>query len=241
MEGSTYGFPEVQLGLHPGLGGTVRLTRLIDPLEAMTAMLTGGSIHAKKAKALGLIDAVVPERHVHAAVKAAVDGKLAGHASHPARPAEGLRPGPPPSSPSRCAREADKQAPHAHYPAPYALIELWEKHGGDPEAMKAAEIATFAQPAGHRRPSQNLVRVFFLREKLKGLAGKTPAIRHVHVIGAGAMGGDIAAWCAWRGLTVTARRRRSRSPSPARSSAPPSSTPRSATATASRCATPWTA
>jgi len=46
--------------------------------------------------------------------------------------------------------------------------------------------------------------VFFLQERLKGLGGKEiPAGGHVHVVGAGVMGGDIAAWCAVRGFTVT--------------------------------------
>ena len=201
VEGSSYGFPEVQLGLHPGLGGTARLTRLIDPIQAMTAMLTGRTIRDRKAKALGLIDALVPERHVHAAVTAAIAGRM-----QPARPrlVDRLKE----SAPARrlAARqmraEADKQAPHEHYPAPYALIALWEAHGGDFEALKAAEIESFARLLV-TDTAKSLVRVFFLREKLKGLAGRPPEVRHVHVIGAGAMGGDIAAWCAWRGLYVT--------------------------------------
>ena len=102
----------------------------------------------------------------------------------------------------RMKAEADKQAPHANYPAPYALVELWEKHGGDFEAMKRAEVVSFARLM-LTETSRNLVRVFFLRQKLQGLAGRKPAVKHVHVIGAGAMGGDIAAWVAWRGLTVT--------------------------------------
>ncbi len=201
VEGSTYGFPEVMLGLHPGLGGTARLTRLIDPLEAMQIMLTGKTVPAKKAKALGIIDVVVPERHVEAAIQAAIDGKLSSPKptlkskvldSAPARRllAQRMRP------------EADKQAPHTNYPAPYALIALWEKYGGDFEAMKREEIQSFARLMV-TETFKNLVRVFFLRQKLLGLAGKPPKIKHVHVIGAGAMGGDIAAWVAWRGLTVT--------------------------------------
>jgi 3-hydroxyacyl-CoA dehydrogenase/enoyl-CoA hydratase/3-hydroxybutyryl-CoA epimerase len=201
VEGSTYGFPEIQLGLHPGLGGTARLTRLIDPLEAMQIMLTGKTTPARKAKALGIIDVVVPERHVEAAIEAALAGKLSSPKptlksrvldSAPARRllAQRMRP------------EADKQAPHKNYPAPYALIELWEKHGGDFEGMKRAEVRSFARLMV-TETSRNLVRVFFLRQKLQGLAGKAPKIKHVHVIGAGAMGGDIAAWVAWRGLTVT--------------------------------------
>ena len=58
------------------LGGTVRLTRLINPLQAMTSMLTGKSIRARQAKALGLVDTATQERHVRAAVKAAVTGQL---------------------------------------------------------------------------------------------------------------------------------------------------------------------
>src|SRR5215472_5861297 len=61
VENASLGFPEVMLGLHPGLGGTVRLPRLINPLEAMTMMLTGRRVRAGRAKSLGLLDAVVPE------------------------------------------------------------------------------------------------------------------------------------------------------------------------------------
>jgi len=201
VDGARFGFPEVQLGLHPGLGGTARFTRLIDPLQAMSFMLTGKTIAAKKAKALGLVDAVVPERHVRAAIQAAVKGQLKSDGqslidrlkdSAPARK----------FAAQRMRAEAEKEAPSSHYPAPYALIDLWEKHGGDFEAMKTAEIGSFARLIVSET-AQNLIRVFFLRETLKGLAGDGSKIRHVHVIGAGAMGGDIAAWCAWSGLTVT--------------------------------------
>jgi 3-hydroxyacyl-CoA dehydrogenase/enoyl-CoA hydratase/3-hydroxybutyryl-CoA epimerase len=76
IEDALLGFPEVLLGLHPGLGGTVRLTRLISPIHAMTMMLTGRSEPVRKAKLLGLVDAVTQERHVRAGVKAAVAGTL---------------------------------------------------------------------------------------------------------------------------------------------------------------------
>ncbi len=201
VEGSTFGFPEVQLGLHPGLGGTVRLTRLIDPLEAMQMMLTGKTTPAKKAKALGLVDAVVPERHVRAAIKAAVEGKL--ESAKPTLKSRVLETGAARRLLAQQMRgQAEKAAPHEHYPAPFALIELWETYGGEPAAMKKAEIVSFANLMV-TPTAQNLIRVFFLREKLKGLAGKAPSIKHVHVIGAGAMGGDIAAWCAWHGVRTT--------------------------------------
>ncbi|MGC4111393.1 MAG: 3-hydroxyacyl-CoA dehydrogenase family protein [Nocardioides sp.] len=52
--------------------------------------------------------------------------------------------------------------------------------------------------------SRNLVRVFMLQDRLKNLGGKTKVpFERVHVVGAGVMGGDIAAWCVQRGLNVT--------------------------------------
>jgi 3-hydroxyacyl-CoA dehydrogenase/enoyl-CoA hydratase/3-hydroxybutyryl-CoA epimerase len=45
--------------------------------------------------------------------------------------------------------------------------------------------------------------MFELRERMRNLAPKESAIKRVHVVGAGTMGGDIAAWCALRGLSVT--------------------------------------
>src|SRR5690606_17222976 len=57
------------------------------------------------------------------------------------------------------------------------------------------------------RTSKNLVRMFLLRERMRNLAPKQAAVQRVHVVGAGVMGGDIAAWCALRGLTVTVQDR----------------------------------
>ena len=76
IDGARFGFPEVMLGLHPGLGGTARFTHLVNPMQAMTLMLTGRTIDARKAQALGLVDAVTQERHVRNAVKDAVFGRL---------------------------------------------------------------------------------------------------------------------------------------------------------------------
>jgi 3-hydroxyacyl-CoA dehydrogenase / enoyl-CoA hydratase / 3-hydroxybutyryl-CoA epimerase len=201
IDDARFGFPEVMLGLHPGLGGTARFTHLINPMQAMTLMLTGRTIDARRAKALGLVDAVTQERHVLNAAKDAIFGRLKR-----ARP--GLLNTILNYSPvrgflgSRMRREAEKAAPHEHYPAPYALIDLWEKHGGDRGAMLTAEKISFANLMV--TPSaQNLIRVFFLREQMKKLAGSGNKVEHVHVIGAGAMGGDIAAWCANQGMRAT--------------------------------------
>jgi 3-hydroxyacyl-CoA dehydrogenase/enoyl-CoA hydratase/3-hydroxybutyryl-CoA epimerase len=201
IDGARFGFPEVMLGLHPGLGGTVRFTHLVNPMQAMTLMLTGKTIDARKAKSLGLVDAVTQERHVRNAVRDAVFGRLKRakpgllNAILNFTPIRGLLA-------SRMRGEAEKAAPHEHYPAPYALIDLWEKHGGDHAAMLAAEKTSFADLMV-TPTAQNLIRVFFLREQMKKTAGGGNTIKHVHVIGAGAMGGDIAAWCAHQGMRVT--------------------------------------
>jgi 3-hydroxyacyl-CoA dehydrogenase / enoyl-CoA hydratase / 3-hydroxybutyryl-CoA epimerase len=201
VDDASFGFPEVLLGLHPGLGGTMRLPRLINPVQAMTIMLTGKTERARRARALHLVDAVTQERHVRAAVRAAVTGEIV-----PAKqnllgklmnmePARGLLA-------ARMRTETAKKAPKQFYPAPYALIDLWAAHGGDPEAMQKAEIASFAKLLVSDT-AQNLIRVFYLRENLKKLADGVWKGQRVHVIGAGAMGGDIAAWCAWHGFTVS--------------------------------------
>jgi 3-hydroxyacyl-CoA dehydrogenase/enoyl-CoA hydratase/3-hydroxybutyryl-CoA epimerase len=201
ISGARFGFPEVMLGLHPGLGGTARFTALVNPMQAMTLMLTGKTIDARRAKSLGLVDAVAEERHVRNAVKDALFGRLKRSRPGPLNmilnftPVRGFLA-------SRMRAEAEKAAPHEHYPAPYALIDLWEKHGGDKPAMLAAEKTSFARLMV-TPTAQNLIRVFFLREQMKKTAGSGSKVAHVHVIGAGAMGGDIAAWCASQGLRVT--------------------------------------
>jgi 3-hydroxyacyl-CoA dehydrogenase / enoyl-CoA hydratase / 3-hydroxybutyryl-CoA epimerase len=201
VDEASFGFPEVLLGLHPGLGGTVRLPRLINPTQAMTMMLTGRSERARRARRLGLVDALTQERHVRAAVRSAVSGEMIRTKQSLAGSLLNLKPARQLMA-SRMASEAAKRAPRAHYLAPYALIDLWVRHGGNADAMQKAEISSFAGLLVGET-AQNLVRVFFLRENLKKLAEDKWDAKRVHVIGAGTMGGDIAAWCAWNGFVVT--------------------------------------
>lgn len=196
------GLPEVLLGLHPGLGGTDRLTRLIDPVKAMTMMLTGKSLDARRARAAGLIDEIVEERHVARAIRTIMKDEFRRHKS-------GLKGRLLSTVPARRllarrmrAKSAEKVSAD-HYPAPQALISLWEEYGGDAAAMRHEEIRSFARLLTGPT-AQNLMRVFFLRERLKGATADGAAgISRVHVIGAGAMGGDIAGWCALQGLHVS--------------------------------------
>ena len=201
LSNAQLGFPEVQLGLHPGLGGTARSVRLIGPIQALPLMLTGRTLRAAQARRMGLVDAVVEERHVAAAVRAALDGKLKrAPLKLPDRLAN-TGPGRPVFA-AVLKRQTGKKVRPEHYPAPYALIDLWTRHGEDFIAFKAAEIISFSQLLVTPQ-AQNLVRLFFLRDGLKAWAKGGGEIRRLHVVGAGAMGGDIAAWCAYSGLTVS--------------------------------------
>jgi len=200
---SSFGFPEVRVGLHPGLGGTARLTEQVAPTEAMALMLKGKPIDADKARAIGLVDAVCEERHLASAVRMAADGELRRRSG--GQPRVALMS----IAPSRAliARRLDAEtAKHArrdHYPAPFALIELWREHADSRSALLEAERASFLRLLD-TPTARNLIRVFFLREHLKSLGQNAEnRIRRVHVVGAGAMGADIAAWCALHGCTVT--------------------------------------
>ncbi len=196
------GLPEVRLGIHPGLGGTARLTRLIPAPSAMGLMLTGRTLRARAAKRMGVVDAVTQPRHFERAARWAVTKGLKTQ-RRPVLTALGNL------MPVRWAlaqvmqRQVAGKARRAHYPAPYALIDLWMKHGGSKKEMLRHEARSIAKLITGDT-AQNLVRVFFLNETLKGLGGETGRVfKHVHVIGAGTMGGDIAAWCAMQGMQVT--------------------------------------
>ena len=196
------GLPEVKLGLHPGFGGTVRSVQICGVRPAMQLMLTGNPITVDKGRRIGLIDRVVADDSWRQAAQELI-------ATKPPRSKPPMverllslpviRPFIKPMLVKQVASKARKE----HYPAPYAMIDLWARHGGSPGTGYEAEAKSFSQLMC-TATSRNLVRVFFLQNKLKG-QGNKPAttVLRVHVVGAGVMGGDIAAWCALRGLEVT--------------------------------------
>jgi len=196
------GLPEVQLGIHPGFGGTVRSVRLIGVRAAMDLMLTGRAVKADKSHALGLVDQLAPTAELRARAKAIA---LASPSPHRAgwldsllnlAPLRGILA-------NALRKQVRTKARREHYPAPYAIIDLWERHGARGAQAFEAEARSIAALMC-TETSRNLVRVFLLQDRLKGLGGKAAVdFRHVHVVGAGVMGGDIAAWCASRGMSVT--------------------------------------
>ena len=99
-------------------------------------------------------------------------------------------------------RQVSLRARKDQYPAPYAIIDLWEKFGGDPRRVPRENPSSLFTLYQHPTTA-NLIRIFKLQDRLKALGAGESGVSHVHVIGAGVMGGDIAAWCAMRGLKVT--------------------------------------
>jgi 3-hydroxyacyl-CoA dehydrogenase/enoyl-CoA hydratase/3-hydroxybutyryl-CoA epimerase len=196
------GLPEVQLGIQPGFGGTIRSVRLLGVRKAMELMLTGKSVRADQALTLGLVD-----RYTTDAAWRDVARQLIQSPPLPRQPPLleralswpllrlALKPA--------LLRQVSARARRDHYPAPYAMIEQWARHGVASDASFEAEAHSIAH-LFMTESAQGLIRVFLLQDRLKTLGGKAaqPA-RHVHVVGAGVMGGDIAAWCALRGLDVT--------------------------------------
>lgn len=197
------GLPEILLGIHPGWGGTVRLTHMIGAPQAMDLILSGRAVSAKAAKAMGFVDAAVPKRHLQRAAKQFIVDQPKPHQatllqrltnSRLARPiiAKILR------------KKVMQKAKPEHYPAPYAVINNWVRDGAKLNNEAFINEANSIGKLALSDTAKNLVRVFFLQEQLKSLAKNiTFDPKHVHVVGAGVMGGDIAAWCSLRGLKVT--------------------------------------
>lgn len=197
------GLPEVKLGIYPGWGGSVRLPRLVGAPAAFDMMLTGRALSGTAAKAIGLVDAITEQAlMVNKAVELIENG--------PRRPfkqkamawltntwlARKLLSG-------VFAKQVARKAKKDHYPAPFSLISTWQRSGGM-RVREALRQEGFSVTKLAQTPTaRNLTRIFFLQERLKSLGGKDHGIQHVHVIGAGVMGGDIAAWCALKGFTVT--------------------------------------
>jgi 3-hydroxyacyl-CoA dehydrogenase / enoyl-CoA hydratase / 3-hydroxybutyryl-CoA epimerase len=196
------GLPEVMLGIHPGFGGTVRSVRVAGVRIAMELMLSGKPLRAAPALRSGLLDRLTSAEQLREAAR-----ELVRSAPPPRQAPLGQRLLS--SAPLRpfvrrvLTRQVEQRAPRAHYPAPYAIIELWSRHGAHGPTAFEAEARSIAR-LFMTETSRNLVRVFLLQDRLKSAGGKAAAeVRNVHVVGAGVMGGDIAAWSALRGFNVT--------------------------------------
>ncbi len=205
------GFPEVQLGLCPGWGGTVRLPRLIGLPTAVEMITSGESRSAKEAVAIGLASGPVPREKLLEQAIACVRRERASGAYRQDR--EQLQ------QPVRfsqveweflgaTASALIRSRAGEHYPAPMAALELMLQTASlsvdealEKEARALADL--FGTPV-----NRALVNVFFLTDRNKRDRGVDRAdivptsIQTVGVLGAGIMGSGIAAANLRRGLSV---------------------------------------
>lgn len=196
-ERTIFGMPEVKLGIHPGFGGTVRLPALIGPLPALSLMLSGRTLGVRRASDLGLVDGSAPERHMTTAARALLmdvppRGRPPWHQEGLAMPF--FRP----YVAAILRRQLRAHTDCRHYPAPCRILSLWGRQASfEAEALSCAEL--LVSPV-----SRHLVRLFEVSEEIKrGARAQPHRIKRIHVIGAGVMGADIAAWAALKGFSVS--------------------------------------
>jgi 3-hydroxyacyl-CoA dehydrogenase/enoyl-CoA hydratase/3-hydroxybutyryl-CoA epimerase len=197
------GLPEVQLGLIPGAGGSVRLPRLIGARAALDIILAGKSERAQKALRLGMVDEVVPQSILRQVAVAAADRltrerpKRRGPRGAAATVLDGT-----PFGRRLVYRQARQQVlkkTGGNYPAPLAALDVVRvglEEG--PRAGFQAEHRTFGELAVSP-VSRKLVQIFFATTALKRDDGIPPGIevpkrevRRVGVVGSGFMGAAIA-------------------------------------------------
>jgi enoyl-CoA hydratase / long-chain 3-hydroxyacyl-CoA dehydrogenase len=192
------GLPEVKLGLMPGAGGTQRLPRLVGLPAALDMMLKGGDVRPKKAKKIGLVDAVCDPAALHAvAVQAArdlADGKLVPPRKLGLVNAALAKVGPLRNVALQKAREAVMKSTGGKYPAPLAIIDVVRvglqrgiEAGYDAEAEQFGLLSQTSEADG-------LMSIFSGMQAIKTTRYGAPSRRteKMAMIGAGLMGAGIA-------------------------------------------------
>lgn len=204
------GLPEVKLGILPGWGGTIRLSRLIGVDNAVEWMCTGASKRADAALGDGAVDAVVAADHLLTAgqqlVASASSGKL------PIEPRRALKKSPLMLSPIEKAMAFEtakgmvgaKAGPH--YPAPLTIISTIEAHADLPrdEAL-AIEAKSFIK-LSETEVADSLIGIFLKDQQIgriaRGYKKSSGDVEQAAVLGAGIMGGGVAYQSASNGVPI---------------------------------------
>ncbi len=199
------GLPEVQLGILPAWGGSVRLPRLIGLPKALEIILTGKQLAGVPAKKCGLVDELAyPEGMLSTAERMIKRGKrpAAKTLFTNLPPARGIV--------AALARRNTLAKTRGNYPAATRAIEVAVNAlGTSLDAGLRMEREAFIALA-KTDAARNLMSIFFLQERAKklrlpaemGEAGKPAPVGRLAVVGAGLMGAGIAQWSAARGMRV---------------------------------------
>ena len=174
------GLPEVKLGLHPGFGGTVRAVNLCGVRAGMQLMLTGNPVNARKGLKIGLLDRIAGDDGWRDVAVDLITTKPPKRRAPFVDRLMSLRPLRPVVR-NMLIKQVSGKARREHYPAPYAMIDLWTRHGASTKTGYVAEAKSFGDMM-MTSASRNLIRVFFLQGKLKKQGNKTDKkVKHVHV------------------------------------------------------------
>lgn len=190
-----FGFPEINLGLLPGYGGSGRAYARMGLEAALGLVLSGRPVKAADAFQIGLVDHLVPDRaSLAAAAIEAVAGKVDRRPASPCADPAGL-------ITAERAKIVVRTRPE-NTPAPFAVLDHYSHSNMNKNNIIERETKVFSKlmmtPA-----SAGLRRVFQLNDLVKKGGRGDPQVEHVHVIGAGVMGGDIASVAAMSGFKVT--------------------------------------
>ncbi|OQX37100.1 MAG: multifunctional fatty acid oxidation complex subunit alpha [Oceanospirillales bacterium LUC14_002_19_P2] len=204
------GLPEVKLGLFPGFGGTVRLSRVVGADNAIEWICMGNENRADAALKVGAVDAVVePEQLLEAAIDL-VTRAGAGELDYKAKRQEKLDAVKLPPMEQMMAFNsaigfvAGKAGPN--YPAPVEAIKVMQKHAGK-KRDQAIEIEAkgFVKMA-KTSVASNLIGLFLndqaLKKTAKAYEKKAKPVKQAAVLGAGIMGGGIAYQSAYKGTPI---------------------------------------
>lgn len=200
------GLPEIKLGIHPGYGGSVRSVKRLGVLKAMDLMLSGRFVSAYQAKKMGLVDAIIPQRHL----LESIDTFLLQQKHHSKRLSLTTILNKIIELPvlrhivaQIMYKKLQQKISQTHYPAPFQLIDNWLKATGNQASQLAIEAQSVSQLM-MGSTAKNLLRVFHLQDQLKKIGRQSnKESQHVHIMGAGVMGSDIAIWCAYQGYRVS--------------------------------------
>ncbi len=191
------GQSEVMLGLLPAGGGTQRLVERIGLVAALPMLLTGKRVRVRRAKKMGLVDAIttpggIAETGARAAL-ALAEGSLKRRPRKKNLMDRFTATAPGRAIVLRKARRQVARRTRGLYPAPPAILECVEtglKNGR--VAGLACESDSFGRLAVTPE-SRNLVRLFHaMNEAKKGIDGGSKAVRRLAILGGGFMGSGVA-------------------------------------------------
>lgn len=205
------GLPEIKIGLFPGAGGTQRVARMMQPADALQFLLKGDQLKVDRAKAMKLIDAVVPEADL---IKAAKDWLKAGGKAKAPWDTEGFRlPGGPVYSKAGmmtfpAANAIYRRETYDNYPAARAILQVvYEGLQLPIDTALRVESRWFAKIL--RSPeAAAMIRTLFVSMQDLNKGARRPAnepptsLKKIGVVGAGFMGAGIAQVTAAAGLQV---------------------------------------